>query len=225
MLKTKPSSHNGFALVLAWPETRCKEAGAWYDGLMSALGFNKKGYYKVGHAAIVLIDYKSGSCRYFDFGRYHAPHGFGRVRDAFTDHDLKIHTQANFSSSRELLNRAQILDELWSNASCHGSGYILSGLTRVSIEKSMKGINKLRQNDFLPYGPFVRKGTNCSRFVATVLEHSGISFLMRLRLFFQVSISPSPKGNITAVGNAMAYSGHTSKPTSKKALISELQLS
>ena len=48
--------HSGFALVLAWPETKCKQAGAWYDYPLQLMNLNKNGYYKIGHAAIVLID-------------------------------------------------------------------------------------------------------------------------------------------------------------------------
>ena len=224
-MNLRSSEYNGFALALAWPETKCKQAGAWYDGLMSALGFNKNGYYKVGHAAIVLIDNQTGSCRYFDFGRYHSPHGFGRVRDEHTDHDLKIKTKALFSAQGGLANREEILSELWANPSCHGSGYISSALTRVSIEKSVEGIQELRKNDFLPYGPFVANGSNCSRFVATVLERSGISLMMRLRLLSQVSISPSPVGNISAVGHTSIYSGLPAPVVPKPNLTPELQLS
>ena len=47
----------------------------------------KKGnYYKVGHSAIVLINPNQLKCHYFDFGRYHAPKNYGRVRDEITDH-------------------------------------------------------------------------------------------------------------------------------------------
>ena len=73
MISSK-NKHNGFAIALAWPETQCKEAVAWYDGLMRMININKNGYYKVGHAAIVLVEDISGRCHYFDFGRYHAPH-------------------------------------------------------------------------------------------------------------------------------------------------------
>jgi hypothetical protein len=80
---------SGFALALAWPETLCKQAGSWYDYHMHYLGINKKGYYKVGHSALVLVNQSSGNCQYFDFGRYHAPHGLGRVRSERTDNDLR----------------------------------------------------------------------------------------------------------------------------------------
>jgi len=78
------------AIILAWPETICKQTNAWYDGLMNKLKISKNGYYKVGHAAIVLVNSKKGEAHYFDFGRYHSPKGQGRVRDISTDYDLWV---------------------------------------------------------------------------------------------------------------------------------------
>ena len=46
--------------------------------------------YRVGHSAIILINNELESINYFDFGRYHTPNGFGRVRDEVTDPDLKF---------------------------------------------------------------------------------------------------------------------------------------
>ncbi|MDQ3395429.1 MAG: hypothetical protein M3512_15145, partial [Bacteroidota bacterium] len=76
------SSHDsnrkkGFAILLAWPETFCKQAGGWYDPLLSWLGISKNHYYRVGHAAVVLVNGFNGSLQYFDFGRYHSPYGYG----------------------------------------------------------------------------------------------------------------------------------------------------
>ena len=38
--------HNGIAIVLAWPETLCKKAGAWYDYPLKWASINKNNYYK-----------------------------------------------------------------------------------------------------------------------------------------------------------------------------------
>ena len=65
-----------FIIILAWPEGMCVAAGAWYDPF-----FATDGKYRVGHSAIILINSESKKLHYFDFGRYHTPQGFGRVRD------------------------------------------------------------------------------------------------------------------------------------------------
>ncbi|MCF8454131.1 MAG: hypothetical protein K9G42_13065 [Pedobacter sp.] len=135
--------HTGFAISIAWPETLCKQAGAWYDSLMDVLGFSKNNYYMVGHSAVVLVEIETGNCYYFDFGRYHAPFGQGRVRDMETDHDLQIHTQAKVSTSRnELLNFQEILLELTENKACHGSGTLYASYTRINFEKAFSFAKK-----------------------------------------------------------------------------------
>lgn len=51
----------GFAIALAWPQTYCKEGGAWYDGIMHILRLSKNHYYKVGHSAVVLTNLPSNN--------------------------------------------------------------------------------------------------------------------------------------------------------------------
>ncbi len=101
----------GFAIALAWPEMYCKQTGAWYDDLSYWLGISKNRFYKVGHAAVVLVD-PSGKCHYYDFGRYHAPYGYGRVRSAEADHDLRVNTLAQISKcSKKILNFNDLSDK------------------------------------------------------------------------------------------------------------------
>ena len=77
--------NSDFIIVLAWPEGETTAAGAWYDPL-----FATDGKYRVGHSALILINSKNKELFYFDFGRYHTPPGFGRVRDKETDPDIGI---------------------------------------------------------------------------------------------------------------------------------------
>ena len=72
------NNYSGFAIAVAWPETYCKQAGSWYDGILFSLGFSQHHYYKVGHAALVLINSEDNQCFYYDFGRYHALYHYGR---------------------------------------------------------------------------------------------------------------------------------------------------
>jgi hypothetical protein len=166
-------------------------------------GFNKNGYYTVGHSAILLINKNYDSCHYFDFGRYHAPKGMGRVRCRFTDHDLKINTKPIWSESGALLNKRQILHELYLNKSCHGSGHLIAAVSDVNYNKSLAFVKKQQRRVFIKYGPLVWNGTNCSRFVSGVLGRGELSLLKRLRLNFQYSISASPYGNVKALGGEM----------------------
>jgi hypothetical protein len=193
--------YTGIALAIAWPETLCKQAGAWYDPPLKWLGINKGNYYKVGHAAIVLIDKSNGNCFYFDFGRYHTPAGQGRVRSALTDHDLEIDSKAIFDSENLLMNLEDILLELLHNESCHGSGDIHASYCEIHLNKALQKAKEMQENSPLSYGPFVPFGTNCSRFVSSVLIAGKLSFLQRLRLYFPLTLSPTPLGNVRSLTN------------------------
>lgn len=188
----------GFIIPLAWPETYCKQAGAWYDGLMNTLGFAKDHYYKIGHAALVLVDRSTGNCHYFDFGRYHAPFGHGRVRNAETDHDLHIPIKAQINDN-QILNFDKIIDFLENNEACHGTGAIKAKYCEIDFEIAFQKALEMQEQSPIIYGPFIWNGTNCSRFVRSVALAGKPSFQNWLRLFFPLTISPTPSWNIRAV--------------------------
>jgi hypothetical protein len=193
---------NGFAIPLAWPETSCKQAGAWYDNLLYKLGINRGGYYKVGHAALVLVDDKTASCRYFDFGRYHAPSGSGRVRSVETDHDLKIEIQATVSNDNtEIHNLEEILSTLYMNPSTHGTGAIFGTAARINYSKALNYAQQLQAKEIISYGPFIPKGTNCSRFVNSVIKAGEPVLSQRIKLMLPPMLTPTPMWNLRAIGN------------------------
>ena len=194
----KRNSHNGFAIAIAWPETLCKQAGAWYDGMMSFLKISQNNYYKVGHAAIVLIPQNGEECHYFDFGRYHSPFGHGRVRDAETDHDLAIKTTPKIEGN-SLINFEEILTELLNNPACHGTGKIYASYCTINFDKTYQKAKKMQELSPFKYGPFLPKGTNCSRFVRTVVLAGNPSFKHLLKLKTPYSFSPTPKTNVDAL--------------------------
>ena len=190
---------NGIAIMLAWPETKCKQAGAWYDSIMRFANVNKNGYYKVGHAAIVLVDANSGKCHYFDFGRYQTPKGKGRVRDASTDFELKINTNAEFDLSGNLLNLEEIVQELQWNESCNGDGELKVGQTPINFNNAFEKAKTLQRNIFIKYGPFVLNGTNCSRFVRTIALKGMRPSVEKLLIAIPPMITPTPIWNVKAV--------------------------
>ncbi|PIB34040.1 hypothetical protein BFP72_00640 [Reichenbachiella sp. 5M10] len=186
------SSQVDFVVALAWPETYCKQASAWYDPLMRWIGFNRQGYYQVGHAAVVLVDGETGECSYFDFGRYHSPFGYGRVRSVWTDPELKVLTRADIQGGR-LLNMHNLLTELSENPFCHGEGVLCAGCYAVSgVKSTQKRIKAMQEKGLWTYGPFARRGTNCSRFVRHVLLSSVSSWRKRWLLRLPWMVTPSP---------------------------------
>lgn len=190
--------HNGFAISIAWPQTLCKKAGAWYDKPLAVLNINKNGYYKVGHAAVVLIESKSGRCHYFDFGRYHSPYKHGRVRSVYTDYDLEIKTKAILSAKR-IINYNEILLELFANESCHGTGALHASYCPINFDAALHFAKTMQNISPIKYGPFTFNGTNCSRFVNSVLLAGKPSVLHSFLLKFPISFSPTPIGNVKAL--------------------------
>jgi len=205
----KKHNHTGYAIVLAWPETLCKQAGAWYDGIMSALRFSKNNYYKVGHNAIILVETETGECYYFDFGRYHSPFQYGRVRDAETDHDLEIKTKAIIGRDGKIANYSEIISEIFLNPSCHGSGALNASYCAINFEKASRQAKKMQGRSLIPYGPFKIGGTNCSRFVKKVTLSGKPQLKYRLLLHNPKTVSPMPLGNVKALDNYLGMSSET----------------
>lgn len=193
-----------FIIPLAWPETMVISAGAWYDSLTSRLGFLKNGKYRVGHSATLIVNATSGKVYYFDFGRYHTPLGFGRVRDEETDCELKLNTIADAKNGR-IQNIEMILLEIANNKSNHGDGRMYASvLSEVDFKKGYTYGKKIQKRGAILYGPFVKEGTNCSRFVASMMQASSPSLIKTLRLKYPFCISPSPKRNV-AIANPNYY--------------------
>jgi hypothetical protein len=199
------NKYNGFAIALAWPETFCKQAGAWYDFFMEKAGISTNNHYKVGHAAVVLVNGENGNCHYFDFGRYHAPFGFGRVRDEISDPDLQIRTRTRIKNFETIENLHEILDELYRNPSCHGTGTIYASYCKVQFDKAYRFATNMKARNPWKYGPFTWNGTNCSRFVRSVILSGDPPKHQSLRLSLPLTFSPTPVGNVKSLGQITRY--------------------
>jgi hypothetical protein len=197
--------YTGFAIALAWPETYCKQPGSWYDPVTGWLGITKNNYYKAGHAALVLINKEEQKCHYFDFGRYHAPFQHGRVRSAETDHELKMFTRPVISGNgREIVNFDEILAELQNNDACHGEGTLYASYAEINFENAWEKAISMQESSPLPYGPFVSQGSNCSRFVNSVILAGKPSLRSKFRLKYFVPLTPTPMNNINSLGSKKA---------------------
>jgi hypothetical protein len=191
------------AILLAWPQTWCKQPGSWYDNLMAYFGVNKNHYYAVGHAAVVLVEGKTGRCYYFDFGRYHAPYQFGRARGALTDPELEIRQTAKFDQNGEIVNLDYILEELSKKEACHGQGKLFASVCQIIFNKAYQKALEMQELSPLPYGPFTINGSNCSRFVNEVVKAGQPKISIYLKLNFPKSITPTPLGNVKSAGKVI----------------------
>ncbi|MDD4991140.1 MAG: hypothetical protein PHR83_02800 [Paludibacter sp.] len=193
------TKHSGFAIAIAWPETYCKQAGYFPDNILNFMGIAKHHYYKVGHAALVLVNAKNGECRYFDFGRYHTPWQHGRARSEKTDPGLKVNTTAQISAEKnEILNFNEILIELQHNPECHGEGAIHASYGKIDYYKALAKAYWFQLESPFHYGPFRYNGSNCSRFVndSIVAGKPKLWSLLKLRLL--VPLTPTPLNNVNA---------------------------
>jgi hypothetical protein len=196
--------YSGFAIAIAWPETYCKQPGSWYDPLTLWMGINTNNYYRVGHAAVVLIDTENLKCHYFDFGRYHAPFQHGRVRSEETDHELSMKTIPAFSpDNTALLNYREILSELQNNKACHGEGNLHASYCPVNFQAAYHKATQMQQVSPIPYGPFRLRGSNCSRFVNTVIRAGKPLWKFRFRLKFLVWFTPTPMNNVNSLEHSL----------------------
>lgn len=184
-------------IALAWPETKVRRIGVWYDRVTQWLGFINGDYYKAGHAAAVLVDHSTGGLQYFDFGRYHTPEKMGRLRSNNTDPELTLNVRASFHNSGEIENIDDVLSEIAAHPSTHGDGTMYASVAGgINFEKAHDFTANLQQNGLVHYGPFDWRGTNCSRFVRDIVRTSTSSLWTKIRLSFPWTLTPATKWNV-----------------------------
>lgn len=218
-------STKGAIIALAWPNTKVTQEGKWYDIPMRWLGFIKNGYYTVGHAAFVLVDFETLEYKYYDFGRYHTPPKHGRVRSYDTDPELKLMTKADIKDGK-IQNIEALMSELQDKKACHGDGELwASSYYTINLEKATNKALAMQNKGTICYGPLNIKGTNCSRFVAQVTKAATTCPFMKIKLTLPYTISASPKFNIRIINNSVKYYSLTKKSnsvTNHKTLIPKL---
>jgi len=202
---------NDIAIPISWPDQTARGDERWMSYL-KRIGIVKNLNFKVGHAAILLIDSKSGEILYFDFGRYLVPRGFGRARSARFDPRLRLSTRAHLNGTKEIHNIEEILDELFQKETAtHGGGRLLFSVCRgVSFQKGAAYAEKLVSEGPIPYGAFATDNNSCSRFVAQVLAQAMDSTdRRRQRICYPECMKPSPTSNVVnAAESAQVFCYH-----------------
>ena len=192
-------------IVLAWPDTKVVREGKWYDEPMRWIGAIKDDCYNAGHAAFLLINNESGDIQYFDFGRYHTPMKYGRVRSKLTDPDIEMNHKAIISEG-VILNLEEILLERFNNKACHGTGRLTASIVKnIHYTKAYDKVIQMQNREAIYYGPFEFKGTTCSRFVAKVVLFSTRDWLTKLMIMFPYTISATPRSNNKVLNDCCHY--------------------
>ncbi|SEK67293.1 hypothetical protein SAMN05421740_102399 [Parapedobacter koreensis] len=194
----KLEAYQDLAMVIAWPDKTARGDEFWM-ALLKQLGIVKNLNFKVGHAAIVLINRRSGALAYYDFGRYVTPRGYGRARDAESDPRLKLFTQARFDQQGNIGNLKTVLAELEQiEYATHGGGRLLfSVISELSYAASSQFAQCIVARGPIKYGAIAQGNNSCSRFVAQVLL-AGLPARhpARIRIGLPESLKASPVSNV-----------------------------
>jgi len=198
-------NHTGTLVVLAWPDTKVVCVGKWYDNPMRWIGAIKDGKFSAGHAAFLLINNTSGDTQYFDFGRYHTPIKYGRVRSKLTDPDIEMIHKAIIKDGT-ITNFDQILVERYNNKACHGDGRLTAAIVKnIDYAKAYNKVMKMQEQEAINYGPFALGGTTCSRLVAQTVLISTSNWLTKLMVIFPYTVSSTPRSNNKVLNDCCHY--------------------
>jgi hypothetical protein len=190
--------NTGKIIVLAYPDTFVSVSDEWICKFLPLVGLGTREYIKAGHAALVLIENESCEARYFDFGRYVTPKGYGRVRSAVTDAELALPMKAVIGENNLLQNTDEFL--IWLDAhpqKTHGEGRLLASVCEsVNFELAEEFILNLQQKGSVRYGAFGFTESNCSRFVTDTLIAATHEKEVQKALKFNKLFTPSTIGNV-----------------------------
>lgn len=190
--------YDGVIVVLSYPDTVVRPAHSEFSSkVWPKLGIGGENAIQAGHAAMLLIDKTTNQVDYYDFGRYITSYGSGRVRSKETDPELKVPFTACFEDGK-LINLEEML--LWLDANpekTHGEGRLVASINaEIDYAKANDFIKKLIVKKEVPYGAFVKSGSNCARFVTdTILNSCGNNSIV-LKLKTSNLLTPSPIGNV-----------------------------
>ncbi|MFK8061203.1 MAG: DUF6695 family protein [Polaribacter sp.] len=189
---------DGVIIILSYPDTIVRPA-YWERSskIWPLIGIGGKHAVQAGHAVLLLIKKGTSEINYFDFGRYITTYGNGRVRSKETDPELKIPLKVEFEN-QEITNLEEIL--LWLDKhpeKTHGEGRMIATLNEeINYDLAKDFIDALINKKEIPYGAFIKNGTNCARFVTDTIIASTTNKKIKSHLKNSNLFTPSPIGNV-----------------------------
>ncbi|NGF57924.1 hypothetical protein G5B00_15500 [Parapedobacter sp. SGR-10] len=199
--------YTDIAIPISWPDMTALGDEKWMT-VLKKIKVVKNLNFKIGHAAILLVERSSGTVSYFDFGRYLSPRGYGRARSADFDQRLTIRTKA-ICDSKGIANLKEILEELSAKEQAtHGGGRLLFSIAReICYKKGMAYANEIVKKGPILYGALARNNNSCSRYVAQILAKSMRHKDNRIRnILYPECLKASPTSNVVnASSNKKIY--------------------
>ena len=161
------------AIVIAWPQCTARADESLPIFLRKA-GLIKNLNFRVGHAAVCLINPQTHEVLYYDFGRYITPRGFGRARSKYTDPELALNTKAVFNEEKDLMNVEEIAAELERKAKyTHGVGPLVFSVSKsIDYIKAKKYADEMVMKGYFPYNGLYKSASNCARYVTETIKAS-----------------------------------------------------
>lgn len=190
-------NNTGIILTLAYPDTIVMVSEEWFSPFLRFVGVGKKNYLRAGHAALVLIDKKTGVLEYHDFGRYITPEPNGRVRGRDTDNELHFPLKAEIEND-SIKNLDDILRFLATQPKLtHGDGKLVASVCNaVDYNKARLHITNMQNKHFIRYAAFIKEACNCARFVTDALIASVTDATIKKKLKNSKWFTPSTVGNV-----------------------------
>ena len=185
------SNNNAVIITLAYPETIVSHADEWYSKFLRFAFIGSKKHVRAGHAALVLIDKKTGVLEYYDFGRYITSEPNGRVRGKQTDFELNFPLTAKFSDD-EIINLEEILKFLATHPKLtHGDGNLYASVcSTINYSKARKHIDMMQDKGLMRYAAFIKDACNCARFVTdAIIASVNASNAAAASAFFKLAFS------------------------------------
>ena len=192
------NKNNGFIVIIGYPEVVVQIAnGELISKIWPLFGVGGQKKVMAGHAAMLLISKQTNKIHYFDFGRYITSNTFGRVRSEETDNEVHIPFQAQIKGDK-ILNLEEVLLFLDANpGKTHGEGRMVVGVnSEVNYEAALSFVLNLQQKGEVPYGAFIRNGSNCARFVTDALIAATTNTKIARKLKLSYAVTPSPISNV-----------------------------
>lgn len=196
-MKTGKLENAIIIIILSFPDTIVRPAYWEFSSkIWPRIGIGSKHAVQAGHSALLLIKKNEPEIKYFDFGRYITSYGNGRVRSFETDPEIFIPLKASFENNT-LTNLDTIL--LWLEKhpkKTHGEGRLIASVNQhIDYDNAIKFIYNLIDKKEYPYGLFIKKGSNCARFVTDTIINSCTKKSIQLKLKRFNLLTPSPIGN------------------------------
>ena len=205
-IKEKSQEDNASLIVMAYPNDLVRTTPSLYSTLLPFVGMGSGDRIRAGHACMVLAKEGNETLEYYDFGRYVTPRSYSRMRSVQTDPEVAIDIKAKWDG-KKLTNVTEIIQWLYDHPEkTHGYSELYASVSEnVNYERVTEYVDIFREKGLMSYGPFVKDGSNCARFVTGAMYHGILDEDIHSDVKNQYLLTPSGLGNVSA---ANSYDKH-----------------